>query len=187
MELQNIPIDNLAPNPFHLRQSLDREKLLNLSASLRKYGVLTPLLVAQTPAGLQIVAGERRWRAAKMAGLKEVPCIILKNLKPADLAILSLTENLQSEPLSPFDQAGVFLKLKEEHQLSDYEIAKHLGLEENEVTEILGLLEVSDQIKVSFLKKEINQEGLMKLAKIKDPVERLEEFNNLRELQNQHL
>lgn len=181
MELKQLPIDTLSPNPFSCRQTIDRNGLLDLSTSIRKYGVLVPLLVAQTPAGWQIIAGERRWRAAKMAGLNTVPGIILKDLMPVDLAILSLTENLQSQPLNLLDQAGVFQKLKEEYQLSNFEIGEKLGLEEREITEILEVLSLPDQIKIAFLKKEIGEQKFRKLSTIKDPVEQLEEFSILRE------
>lgn len=179
MEFKNRPIESLIPNPHRPRQTFRKETLLSLAASIRKYGLLSPILIAQTPAGNQVIAGERRLRAAKMAGLTEIPCLILKDLPASDLAFLSLTENLQQEELNLLDQAGVLGNLLNNYQYSLFDIADRLGMEEDEVERIIKLLNLPDKIKTAYLRGDLSNINLLELVGISDPIERLEEFNRL--------
>src|SRR5512145_2396598 len=102
-EVVQIPIDQLQPNPLQPRGSITPESLVDLVDSIKRHGILEPLVVAKTPAGFQIIAGERRWRAAKLAGLKEVP-VIIKETTPQGMLEMAIIENVQRFDLNPIER-----------------------------------------------------------------------------------
>lgn len=170
MNFQLLPIDSLSPNPLRPRGTIPRKSLLELADSIRKYGILVPLLVGKTPAGTQIIAGERRWRAAKIAGLTEVPAIV-KEVDQKEMALLSLTENMQREPLNLLEQAATIKRLQDEFALELQEIGERMGLPVEELKVRLKVLTVPDKVKKSYTDGEISDKELLKLMEIEDPVE----------------
>lgn len=170
-----LPIEQLAPNPLRPRTSMPRESLLKLADSIRKYGVLTPLLVGETPAGFQIIAGERRFKAAKLAGLREVPCVIVI-VKPDEIAVLALVENVQRKDLNLLEQAGMLQKMQAEFKLTLQEIGEMIGLPLEELEEWLKALELPNKIKSAYLAGKIDNVQLLELCQLDNPLEILGKF-----------
>jgi ParB family chromosome partitioning protein len=146
--LAQVAIDLIAPNPFQPRRRFPDESLKELADSIRASGVVQPVLLR--PAGgqegrYQLVAGERRWRAAKLAGLDTVPAVI-RDLPDADALELALTENLLREDLNPLEVAHAYQALQEQHGLSHEEIADRLGINRSTVTNTLRLLRLPPEV-----------------------------------------
>lgn len=177
-QLQPLSIEILSPNPLRPRQTVKRDSLLQLADSIRQYGILVPLIVAKTTAGHQIIAGERRLRAAKLAGKTEVPCLIIEGSEK-EVSLISLAENLQREPLNLLDQAAAIQRLQKERGLDLIKIGQRLGLPYQELQARLELLELPDQVKIAYAKGKINDQQLFSLAQINDPVLMIEELKRL--------
>lgn len=144
--IQHLPIESLEPNPFQPRDKIKKEDILELSASIKQFGVLEPLVVAETPAGYQIIAGERRWRAAQMIGLTEVPAII-KKISPKEMLEMAIIENVQRTDLGPMERAQAFQQLMRDFGLSVSEIAQRLSKSDSYISNSLKLLRLPDAIK----------------------------------------
>ncbi len=168
-EYKQIPIDQLSPNPLRPRNQLDREKLLRLADSIRQYGLFTPLLVGRTAAGLQIIAGERRWRAAKIAGLTSVPAMVV-DASSIELILLFLEENLQREPINLIEQANALQRLLSRDGFTLISLANRFKLPEEELQTILNVLELPEKVKESYLRGEITDRELIEFTKDNDPL-----------------
>jgi len=145
--LAEIPLDRLCPNPEQPRKHFDESGLAELADSIRRHGVLQPLLVSEDGAGgYLVIAGERRWRAARLAGLKTVPAVIRERLGARDELALALVENLQRRDLSALEEARAFEHLRSEHGLSQAEIAKQVGMDRSTVANALRLLRLPEKI-----------------------------------------
>ena len=145
--LAEIPLDRLCPNPEQPRKYFDDGGLAELADSIRRHGVLQPLLVSEDGAGgYLVIAGERRWRAAREAGLKTVPAVIRERLGARDELALALVENLQRRDLSALEEARAFEHLRSEHGLSQVEIANQVGMDRSTVANALRLLRLPEKI-----------------------------------------
>jgi len=162
-----IDIDQLQPNPLQPRGLITQDSLADLVESIREKGILEPLVVAKTPAGYQIIAGERRWRAAKIVGLKTVPAIV-KETTPSGMLEMALVENVQREDLNPIERAQAFKRLKEEFGLETREIAKRIGKSPPYVSNSLKLLNLPDALKDGILTGMISEGHARALATIQD-------------------
>lgn len=159
-----IETKEIKPNPFQPRKEFNQKELKELADSIEKYGVLQPLIAKKiekdVPSGqkveYQLIAGERRLRAAKMIGLKEVPVIIEEIKKEEELPI-SLVENLQREDLNSLEKAKAFKRLIEEFHLTQKEIGKMVGKSRETVTNTLRLLDLPGEIKKAIEKGEISE------------------------------
>lgn len=141
-----LPLDRVKPNPDQPRKSFSAEALEDLAASIREKGVIQPIVVeAQGDEGYQIVAGERRYRAAKLVGLPEVPAI-LRSFTEAEKLEIALIENLQREDLNPIEEAQAFAGLIKEHSWTQEELAKRLGMSRTAIANSIRLLKLSDGI-----------------------------------------
>jgi len=147
-DVLEIGVDELRPGRYQPRLQLREEGLAELAESIREQGVLQPLIVRALPSssGYEIVAGERRWRAARLAGLGAVP-VIVRELTDQQALAVALIENLQREDLNPIDQAQSMARLVEEFGMTHDEIAKALGRSRAGVTNFLRLLELADGVK----------------------------------------
>lgn len=142
-----VPLAELSPNPRQPRAHFDQESLETLAASLREHGVLQPLLVTQAEAGgYQILAGERRFRAATLAGIERVPVIVRERLDERAELELALVENLQRRDLTPLEEARAYDNLRSLHGMSQAEIAERVGIDRSTVANSLRLLKLSDAI-----------------------------------------
>ncbi len=141
--LVELPVDHLEPNPRQPRHSFSEADLAELAASIAQYGVLQPVLVSETTDGrYRLVAGERRWRAARMAGLATVPAIIRERLDDDRHLELALVENLQRRDLTPLEEARAFEQLRVGLGLSQAEIADRVGIDRSTVANALRLLKL---------------------------------------------
>lgn len=143
--IQEVDIDSLHANDLQPRTSIDEERLEELAESIRQHGILQPLLVRKSPQGFEIIAGERRWKAAKRAGLKTVP-VIVEEVDEEKKLELALVENLQREDLNPMELARGIRKLAETFGLTQEEIAERIGKKRSTVANILRLLELPEDI-----------------------------------------
>ena len=160
-----IETEKIKPNPYQPRKEFDEDSLQSLADSIKKYGMLQPIIVnkieKKNEKGIsceyQIVAGERRWRAAKMLGLKQIPAIIKEQTNRERLEV-ALIENIQRKNLNPIDKAEAFDQLKKEFGLLDKEIAKLSGLSREVVTNSLRILSLPEEVK-NALKSGVISEG----------------------------
>ncbi len=144
--IEKIPLDKLSPNPSQPRKHFDKESLSELARSVKRYGVIQPILVTPSKSGYIIIAGERRWRASKEAGLQSVPAVVhqRKELEQIEIALI---ENVQRVDLTALEQAISIEKLHEQFNLTHDEIAKRLGKAGSTVTNIVRLLKLPDKAK----------------------------------------
>jgi ParB family transcriptional regulator, chromosome partitioning protein len=163
----SMPIDELQANPLQPRGVITPESLVDLVDSIREHGILEPLVVAKTPAGYQIIAGERRWRASKVVGLKTVP-VIVRETTPRGMLEMAIVENVQRIDLNPLERAKAFQRLMEEFGLSTTEIAQRVGKSSAYVSNSLRLLTLPDALKDGLLTGLITEGHARALAAIPD-------------------
>lgn len=142
---QMMKISMVEPNRDQPRKKFEEDALLELADSIKQYGVLQPLLVRKRKDYYEIIAGERRWRAAKMAGVKEVP-VIIKEYTEQEIVEISLIENIQRENLNPIEEAMAFKKLLEEFNLKQDEVAERVSKSRTAVTNSMRLLKLDDRV-----------------------------------------
>lgn len=144
--IEKIPIDKLAPNPSQPRRQFDEKAIAELSQSIKRYGVLQPILVTPNKSKYIIIAGERRWRAAQMAGLDSIPAVVHKR-KELEQIEIALIENVQRVDLTALEQAISIEKLHSQFNFTYDDIAKRLGKASSTVTNIVRLLKLPQQAK----------------------------------------
>jgi len=147
-------IEELVPNRYQSRKEFDGEEQRNLVTSIRKSGIIQPIVVRRLENGYEIIAGERRWRAAQEAGLKEVP-IIVREAQDLDMAEISLIENIQRSDLNPIEEAEAFLTLMEKFGLSHEEISARVGKDRTTVTNAVRLLKLTPEVREALSKKQL--------------------------------
>lgn len=139
----NIGIDNIRPNEKQPRKEFDSDSLKELTHSIKNYGVIQPIIVRKVGNFYEIVAGERRWKASKSAGLKEVPCIV-KEMEDLEAIKIALIENLQREDLNPVEEARAFKELMENYKLTQEEVSQVVGKSRSYIANSLRLLKLDD-------------------------------------------
>lgn len=149
-----VSIDKVEPNKEQPRKKFDEEALAELSDSIKQFGVLTPLLVQDRKTYYEIIAGERRWRAAKKAGLKEVP-VIIKNYTEQEIAEISLIENIQREDLNPIEEAVAYKRLLDEFHLKQEEVANRVSKSRTAVTNAMRLLKLDERVQEMLIAEQI--------------------------------
>lgn len=140
-----VRISQVEPNKEQPRKYFDEDALIELSESIKQYGVLQPLLVQKKDNYYEIIAGERRWRAAKIAGIKEVP-VIIKKLSEQEIMEISLIENLQREDLNPIEEALAYKRLIDEFKLKQDEVAERVSKSRTAVTNAMRLLKLNEKV-----------------------------------------
>ena len=140
-----VKITKVEPNREQPRKNFDEDALQELADSIKQFGILQPLLVQKKKDYYEIIAGERRWRAAKLAGVKEVP-IIVKNYTDQEIVEISLIENIQRENLNPIEEAMAFKRLLEEFDLKQDEVAERVSKSRTAVTNSMRLLKLSERV-----------------------------------------
>ncbi len=166
-EVKLIQTEVLQTNPFQPRDKIHKEDLEDLVKSIKIHGIIEPLVVAHTPAGYQIIAGERRWRAAQIAGLKEVP-VLIKETTPKGMLEMAIVENLQRVNLTAIERAQSFQRLNQNFNLNVGEIAERLGKSSSYVSNSLKLLDLPDAIKDGMLGKQISEGHARAISGIQD-------------------
>ena len=147
-ELRILPVDLLQRSPFQPRQDFNPQALQELADSIRSQGIIQPIVVRATAKldRFEIIAGERRWRAAQMAGLHEVPTVV-RRIDDQTAMCLSLIENIQREDLNPMEQANALTRLLDEFKLTHEEVAEAVGRSRSTITNLLRLLELEPQVR----------------------------------------
>lgn len=151
-----IPLDRISANPRQPRQQVDEAELEALAASIAEHGVLQPILVTETLDGYQLVAGERRLRASRIAGLERIPAIV-RQLADHEQLEIALVENLQREDLGPIEEAHAFRALVEDFGLSHDEIAKRVGRARSTIANTLRLLDLDHRVQVAVETRAISE------------------------------
>ena len=147
-------IEEIVPNRSQPRKHFDESRLQELEESIKANGILEPLIVRRVDQGYELIVGERRWRAAQKAGLKEVP-VWVKDVEGADVLEISLIENLQREDLNPIEEAEAFKRLTEEFQISQGELSTRIGKDRTTIANTLRLLKLPAEIKNQLLQNRI--------------------------------
>ena len=166
-QVTQIPTNQLEPNPLQPRGIINQESISELVESIREHGILEPLIVAKTPAGYQIIAGERRWRSARILKLEYVPAII-KETTPQQMLEMAIVENVQRKDLNPMERAKAFLRLKDEFNFDNNQIAKKVSKSVPYVINCLKLLTLPDAIKDGLLSGLISEGHARALSGIGD-------------------
>ncbi|MBU0998074.1 ParB/RepB/Spo0J family partition protein [Patescibacteria group bacterium] len=166
-EIIQLDVNQLQANPLQPRGSITPESLVDLVDSIREHGILEPLIIAKTPAGFQIIAGERRWRASKLAGLTHVP-VIVRETSPRGMLEMALVENVQRVDLNALDRAKGFERLMNEFGLTTSEIAVRIGKSVSYVSNSIRLLSLPDALKDGLLSGLISEGHARALAAIDD-------------------
>lgn len=167
-QIVDIDINLLQANPLQPRGLISPESISDLAESIKEHGILEPLVVAKTPAGYQIIAGERRWRASKFLGLKTVP-VLIKETTPQGMLEMAIVENVQREDLNPIDRAQAFIRLMEEFGLTNKDISQRIGKSPAFISNSLKLLTLPDALKDGLLSNLITEGHARALASIEDP------------------
>lgn len=166
--INNLKISQVEPNPNQPRKTFDPEKLQTLSESIREHGLLQPIAVKKNENGFYtIIAGERRWRAAKMAGLKEIAAVVY-DFDDKAVAELSLIENLQREDLNPIEEALGYERLSKEFEMTQDEISKSVGKSRSAITNTMRLLNLSPSVRNLVEQLEISAGHARTLLAIED-------------------
>lgn len=154
-EIIMVKLEELRSNPYQPRKIFDEEALQELSNSIKEHGVFQPIIIKKSIKGYEIIAGERRVKASKMAGLEEIPAI-LRDFTDAEMMEIALLENLQREDLNCIEEAAAYKKLLENLSLTQEELAKRLGKSRSHITNMLGLLSLPLEVQDRISSKEIS-------------------------------
>lgn len=164
---QKIKLSLIEPNREQPRKKFDEEALQELSDSIKQYGIIQPLVVKKNADYYEIIAGERRWRAAKMAGLKEVP-VIIKEYTDQEIVEISLIENIQRENLNPIEEAIAYKRLLDEFHLKQEEVAKRVAKSRTTVTNSLRLLKLDEKVQQMVIEEKLTSGHVRALLAIED-------------------
>lgn len=163
-----LKITEVVPNADQPRKEFDEDALTELSESIRQFGVLQPLLVQKKGKYYEIIAGERRWRAAKMAGLKKVP-VVIKEFTPQEIVEISLIENIQREDLNPIEEALAYRRLIEEFHLKQDEVAERVSKSRAAVTNSMRLLKLDERVQKMLVDEMISTGHARAILGLEDP------------------
>lgn len=166
--ISELEIDQLQPNPLQPRGIITPESLIELVDSIREHGILEPIVAAETPAGFQIIAGERRWRAARIAGLKKVPVVIKKTTAQGMLE-MSIVENVQREDLNPIERAQAYRRLMDEFGLTNSEISQRVGKSPAYISNSFRLLTLPDALKDGLISGAATEGHVRAISALEDP------------------
>lgn len=166
-----LSLEDIRPNPNQPRQTFDPEALAELAASIKEHGLIQPIIVTHAEAGARvpytIIAGERRWRASKLAGLKEVP-IVIKEVTPQSMLELAIVENVQRADLNPLEEALAYETLINEFGLTQAQVAEKVGKSRAAITNTVRLLQLPDTVKQAVLEGQIREGHARALLGIAD-------------------
>ena len=166
--IQEIDIIRVTPNPHQPRINFDEEKLQELSASIKEHGIIQPLVVTKNGNGYEIIAGERRLQAAKLAGLKTVPAVVREASEQQKLE-LAIIENIQRHDLNPIEEARSYLKLADEFELNQDEIAKRVGKSRSAIANKERLLNLPVEIQKALIENKITEGHAKAILALSNP------------------
>ena len=166
-EIIEVNLDELRPNPYQPRKIFNDEALKDLSDSIKEHGVFQPIIIKKSIKGFEIIAGERRVRASKLAGLKKIPAII-RNLNDEQMMEIALLENLQRENLSAIEEAIAYKSMLDKLNLTQDELSKKVGKSRSHVTNMLGLLRLPQEVQEMVATNKISMGHARVLSKLED-------------------
>ena len=166
-DITEIKISDIRSNPYQPRKTFNESSLKELADSIKEYGIIEPVIVKQSVKGYELIAGERRTKAAKLAGLETIPAVI-KDFNDQEMMEIALIENIQREDLNPIDEAFAYQKIIELSKMTQEEFAKKFGKSRSYVTNMLGLLNLPENVKELVKKHEISMGHARALSKISD-------------------
>ena len=167
-KILQVPIEDIIPNRFQPRLAFDDASLTDLAASIKQHGIIQPLVLRRKNDKYEIIAGERRYKAARMAGLVSVPAII-SNLSDQASAEVAIVENVQRKDLTAIEEARSYQTLLEKGYMTQEELAKKMGLSQSAVSNKLRLLSLDESVQQAVIKEQISERHARSLLKIKDP------------------
>ena len=150
------PLASIVPNPLQPRAPIRDQDLVELAASIEEHGIIQPLVVSRAPDGYQLIAGERRWRAARLAGLSQVP-VIVKDVAPSEMLELALVENVQRSDLNALEEAMAYRQLIDEFALTQEQVARRVGKSRVAVANTLRLLKAARGVQEALLEDRISE------------------------------
>ncbi len=163
-----LDINLLQANPLQPRGLITPESLAELAESIRAHGILEPIVVAKTPAGYQIIAGERRWRASKLIGFAKVP-VIIKETTPQGMLEMAIVENVQRVDLNPLERAQAYKRLMDEFDLTNSEIAERVSKSPSYISNTIRLLTLPDALKDALMSGQTTEGHVRALSSLEDP------------------
>ena len=166
-DITEIKISDIRSNPYQPRKTFNESSLKELADSIKEYGIIEPVIVKKSVKGYELIAGERRTKAAKLAGLETIPAVI-KDFNDQEMMEIALIENIQREDLNPIDEAFAYQKIIELSKMTQEEFAKKFGKSRSYVTNMLGLLNLPENVKELVKKHEISMGHARALSKISD-------------------
>lgn len=166
--VRTVPIDAIVPNPHQPRSVLDGEKLAELAASIKAHGLIQPLIVTGGPDGYTLIAGERRWRAARLAGREEVP-VIVKESTPQEMLELALIENVQRADLNALEEAHAYQQLMDEFGLTQEDVAQRVGKARSTIANLVRILTLPAQVKQAVLDGQLSGAHARELLRLPTP------------------
>ena len=179
-EVKQVSVDSIVPNPFQPRKTFNEESLQELSSSIKEFGVIQPLLVRRTDVGYELVAGERRLRASRLAGLTHVP-VIFKDLSDQEMAELAMIENLQREDLHYLEEAEGYQSLISSFGFTQEELAKRVGKTQSTIANKLRLLKLDSEVRSIIVKENLTERHARSMLKLNDPVLQMQVLDTVRE------
>lgn len=171
--ITNLPLSELRSNPYQPRKNFDDAALQELASSIKEHGVFQPIIVKKSIKGYEIIAGERRVKAATMAGLTEIPAII-REFNDTQMMEIALLENLQREDLNAIEEANAYKKLQETLELTQEQLAVRLGKSRSHITNMLGLLSLPKRIQEDLTMKKISMAHARILSKLESETQQEE-------------
>lgn len=172
-EIIEINLSELRPNPYQPRKVFDENAIDELAASIKEHGVFQPIIIKKTIKGYEIIAGERRVRASKKAGLETIPAII-RNFNDVQMMEIALLENLQRENLSAIEEANAYQQMLEKLNLTHEQLSKKVGKSRSHITNILGLLRLPQEVQDMIVNSQLTMGHARILSKLEDQTQILE-------------
>ena len=166
-EIVKVPLNELRSNPYQPRKIFDNESLQELADSIKEHGVFQPIIVKKAIKGYEIIAGERRVKASRLAGLTEIPAII-RDFNDQEMMEIALLENLQRENLNAIEEATAYKKLQETLQVTQEELAQRLGKSRSHITNMIGILSLPQNIQDEISKNNVSMGHARVLSKLSD-------------------
>lgn len=166
-EVIELKLSELRPNPYQPRKVFDAEKLQELANSIKEHGVFQPIIVKKSIKGYEIIAGERRYKASQLAGKETIPAIV-RDFTDENMMEIALLENLQRENLNSIEEATAYQKLLASLKVTQEELANKLGKSRSHITNMLGLLELPEEVKNLIAEEKITMSHARVLSKMKD-------------------
>ena len=166
-DIEEIPISEIRTNPYQPRKRFDEEKLKELSESIKEHGLFQPIIVKKSIKGYELVAGERRTKAAKMAGFDKIPAIV-RNFTDEEMMEVALLENIQRENLNPIEEAEAYERILKKSNITQEELAKVVSKSRSYITNVIGLVSLPEEVKLLVIDGKLSMAHARILSKIED-------------------